>query len=95
MDIVSRDPPIAGKSFHFTVEGGVGITKIRVFVDSSLELQHDCDDPPCHEMTKIPPRTCGATLKIIATDSDGNKTEFEHQIVDLDLGAGGIMEMGN
>ena len=77
MDIEPKHPPMAGQSFHFSVAGGIGITRIEVFVDSSLVHQHDCDDPPCHEMAMIPPGTRGATLRVIATDSVGNIKEFE------------------
>lgn len=94
MDIESRHPPMAGQSFNFTVEGGIGISNIKVYVDSKLVHQHDCDDPPCHEMAIIPPGTRGATLRIIAIDSVGNRKELEYQIADSDAGASGMMEMG-
>ena len=57
-------------------------------------FQHDCDDPPCHEMIMIPPGTRGATLRVIATDSIGNTESFEHKVVDTDAGASGMMTAG-
>ena len=58
-----------------------------------LVLQHDCDDPPCHEMAMIPPGTRGSTLRVIATDSVGNSQEIEYQITDSDAGSSGMMTM--
>lgn len=94
MDIEARQPPMAGQSFNFSVDGGLGISNIKVFVDLKLVHQHDCDDPPCHEMVMIPPGTRGATLRIIAMDSVGNKKEFTSQVGDSESGASGMMEMG-
>lgn len=95
MDIESMQRPMAGEPFRFAVEGGVGITNIKVFVDSELVHQHDCDDPPCHELAMIPPGTRGATLRIIATDSIGNTKEYEFQVADSDAGgASGMMTGG-
>lgn len=93
MDIELRQLPMAGQALNFIVEGGIGITNINVYVDSMLVQQHDCDDPPCHEMVMIPSGTRGATLKIVATDSVGNSHRLEYQIVDSDSDASGMMSM--
>lgn len=94
MELNAQGLPMAGQSFYFNVEGGIGKTTINVFVDSKLILQHDCDDPPCHEMAMIPPGTRGATLRVIATDSVGNTQTFEYKVVDSDAGASGTMTAG-
>ena len=72
MDIHVDSLPMAGKAFRFSVREGVGNTLIEVYVDSKLIHAHDCDDPPCHEMAMVPPRTRGATLRVVATDTDAN-----------------------
>jgi len=94
VDIKSIQLPMAGQPFRFAVKGGVGKTEIRVFVDSKLVHQHDCDDPPCHELAMIPPGTRGATLKIIAIDSIGNKKQYEFQVSDSETGTSGRMMGG-
>ena len=93
MDIEARQLPMAGLPLNFSVDGGLGVCNIKVFVDSKLVHQHDCDDPPCHEMVMIPPGTRGATLRIIATDSVGNKEEFISQVGDTGSGASGMIKM--
>lgn len=94
MDIEATQVPMAGDSFNFSVDGGLGSRNIKVFVDLNQIYEQDCDDPPCHEMVMIPPGTRGATLRIIATDSIGNKKEFTSQVGDSGSGASGTMEMG-
>lgn len=93
MEIELKQLPIAGQTVNVSVDGGIGITSINVFVDSMLVLQHDCDDPPCHEMVEIPAGTRGSTLKIITTDSVGNSESAEYQISDFDPGESSVITM--
>lgn len=74
IDLITQ--PLPGTDLLFTVSGGSGATDIRVFIDADLVYQHECDDPPCHEMLKIPAYRSGSLLRVTATDDAGNSEDL-------------------
>lgn len=74
IDLVTS--PVPGTDLLFTVSGGVGVTEIRAFIDADLVYQHECADPPCHEMLHIPVHNSRSLLRITATDDAGNADDL-------------------
>jgi hypothetical protein len=94
MEITNEAHPHAGEKFHFSVSGGIGITRIEVHVDSTRIFEKDCADPPCHEMVQIPSGTKGAVLRIVVKDSAGKTSVMELTVAESQSGASGAMSAG-
>lgn len=80
MEIDTKTLPMAGELFQFDIEEETGQIKVDVYLDSELLFQHDCDDPPCHEMLIIPEHAHGSTLEIRTLDAIGNAKSFEYEV---------------
>jgi hypothetical protein len=83
--------PYAGQRFRFVVAGAIGRTTIEAYVDTRRVLEAECPDPPCHEVVLVPVSTRGSVLRLIATDSLGNRIERVFTIADSEASAGGMI----
>lgn len=95
MEIENAGLPHPGQRFRFTVVGGIGRTRIEVYIDEKRIYADDCPDPPCHEMIEVPPGARGATLRVVAKDSVGKTSEREFVVRDSESGVGGAMSAGS
>ncbi len=93
MEITTNAQPRSGLPFDFVIAGGIGTTNITVYIAGQQISVDDCDDPPCHQMIRIPDASVRNTLSIIAKDSQGNIFERDYVIEDSDSGSGAI-QMG-
>jgi hypothetical protein len=87
MFIQTLVPPVAGKTFRFTVAGCSGETRIEVFTDSKQILRRKMTGMLCKSAAEIPSCSEGSTLKICASDSGGNRHKLEFEISASDPGA--------
>jgi hypothetical protein len=79
MEIETKDQPLAGERFRFSVSHAPG-ANILVFVDTLKIFEGDCPDPPCHESVFVPEGTRGSTLRIVAKSTAGKIIEREFNI---------------
>lgn len=91
MKIENKGFPYAGKPFLFVVAEATGRTTIEAYVNMRRVLEAECPDPPCHEVVLVPVGTRGSVLRLIATDSLGNRIEREFTIADFEASSGGMM----
>lgn len=87
MFIQTLVPPVAGKTFRFTVAGCSGETRIEVYTDDRQILGSTMTGMLCKSAADIPPCTEGSTLKICASDSSGKSQKLEFEISASDPGA--------
>lgn len=87
MFIQTLVPPVAGKTFRFTVAGCSGETRIQAFSDTKRILNQKMTGMLCKSLVEIPSRSEGSKLKICASDSGGNRQELEFEISASDPGA--------
>jgi hypothetical protein len=78
----------------FMVADVIGPVHLTVALASRVLLEHDCPDPPCHEVLRIPPNTQGQVLRIVAIDRWGHTEQQEFTVVEMTPGAGSAIAAG-
>jgi hypothetical protein len=68
--------PIVGEPFRVTARGFAGTARIRLFLGQKVLADVECPDPPCHEVVTIPIGAKGMTLRVVATDQEGQEEEI-------------------
>jgi len=87
MFIQTLVPPVAGKTFRFTVAGCSGETLIEVYTNNDQILDRKMTGMLCKSAAEIPLSSAGSTLRICASDSSGNRRKLEFEISESDPGA--------
>lgn len=87
MFIQTLVPPVAGSTFRFSVAGCSGETSIEVYADSKQILKRKLTGMLCRSAAEIPAYSEGSTLRICASDSNGNHQKLEYEISGSDPGA--------
>lgn len=69
MRISYKDQPIENSIFGISAYEIAGRATFEAELDGEAIWNHGCDDPPCHEAIRIPPKSGGKKLLITVKDS--------------------------